>query len=332
MEELTKAALMSRWQQFWLGWRKEIVRGAVIFAAVLGVGLAASRMWGRIPFDMANNFNWEDFGNRWDSDHDEHGDRNWRESFRYSAKIAPARWVWIRNTNGPISVEETDGESLMVFADKRSRRSDPNDVEIRAVERNGTVTICALWVADEAECGDEGEYHMKNTKRTDIAVRFRVLLPKGIKLDASTVNGPVEVEGAAAALTLATVNGQIHANATGPIRATTVNGSIHADMENMPCTPCSTEAVELKTVNGSITAMLPSNINADLDATTVSGRVSTDLPIQLVGRVTPRAVKARIGKGGRRLALSTVNGSIEITQQGADNDDEHDHPKDHKPN
>jgi hypothetical protein len=30
--------------------------------------------------------------------------------------------------------------------------------------------------------------------------------------------------------------------------------------------------------------------------------------------VTPRQVRARIGQGGRRLALTTVNGSIEITQ------------------
>lgn len=309
---------MSRWQQFWLGWRKEIVRGGVIFAAVLGVGLAASRMWGRIPFEMANKWGEFDFGNHWGSDHNDRDDRNWSESFRYSAKIAPARWVWIRNTNGPISVEQSEGDSFVVFADKRSRRSNPGDVEIRTVERNGTVTICALWHGDVAECGDEGEYHMKNTRRNDVAVRFRVLLPKGLKLDASTVNGAVDVEGAAAALALATVNGQIHANATGPIRATTVNGSIHADMENMPCSPCTTEPLELKTVNGSITAMLPLGLNADLDASTVSGRVSTDLPIQLVGRVTPRAVKARIGKGGRRLALSTVNGSIEILQTAPD--------------
>jgi hypothetical protein len=322
---------MSRWQQVWLGWRKEIVRGAVIFAAVLGIGLAATRMWGRIPFDIANNFNWEDFGNNWD-ERSARSDRNWRESFRYVNKIEPTRWVWIRNTNGPVLVEPAEGDSFIVFADKRSRHSSPNDVEIRAVERNGSVTICALWRSEESECGDEGEYRMKNTRRNDVAVRFRVMLPKGIKLDASTVNGPVEVNGAGSELALATVNGQIHADAIGPIRATTVNGSIHADMEGMPCTPCATEPVELKTVNGSITAVLPPDINADLDASTVSGRVSTDLPIQLVGRVTPRAVRARIGKGGRRLALSTVNGSIEIMQHEQDANAARAHTKDHQPN
>jgi DUF4097 and DUF4098 domain-containing protein YvlB len=143
-----------------------------------------------------------------------------------------------------------------------------------------------------------------------VAVRFRVLLPRGVKIDASTVNGPVDVAGVQAAVTLATVNGRIHAVAQGPVRATTVNGSIHATMESLGVD----DAVELKTVNGSIDAELPAALNAELDASTVSGRVSTELPIQLVGRVSPRSVKARIGTGGRRLVLSTVNGSIQITE------------------
>jgi len=81
-------------------------------------------------------------------------------------------------------------------------------------------------------------------------------------------------------------------------------------------------------VNGGITAELPEHLNADLEASTVSGRVSTDLPIQLVGRVSPRQVRARIGQGGRRLAMTTVNGSIQITQQGKE---PHEPGEPHKP-
>jgi hypothetical protein len=301
---------MAGLHEFWLGWRKDIVRGALIFAAVVGIGVVVTRASGRIPFDWANRFDWDNVN--WNGDHDDN-DRDWHESFRWSGRVAPAHWVWIRNTNGPVLVEEAEGDSFVVYADKRYRHSRPEDVEIRTIEKNGTVTVCALWRAEQAECGDAGVYRMRNMKKNDVAVRFRIQLPRGMKLDASTVNGPVEVEGGAAALALATVNGRINADADGPIKATTVNGSIHASIASFSsCADC--EAVELKTVNGGITAMLPPNLNADLEASTVSGRVSTDLPIQLVGRVTPRQVRARIGQGGRRLALTTVNGSIEITQ------------------
>lgn len=298
---------MSRLREFWLGWRKEIVRGALLFSAVIVIGIAVTRMFGWIPFGIANGLSNIE---RWDFGNDGGGrDRNWEEAFRWVGPVTASQWVWIRNTNGPVIVEPSASESLMVFADKSARHSNPDDVEIRAVEHNGTVTVCAVWHAAVMECGPDGQYRMKDQKRSDVAVRFRVMLPKGLKLDASTVNGAVDVEGAHGALALNTVNGRIHATSDGPVSATTVNGSIHATMESIT----GAEPVELRTVNGSITAELPPKLNADLDASTVSGRINTELPLQLVGRVSPRNVKARIGSGGRRLALSTVNGSIEIT-------------------
>ena len=312
---------MARLREFWLGWRKEIVRGGLIFSAVVFIGLVASRMFGWIPMGIAEGLgnieNWD-----WDSEGgNDRGRREWEEAYRWAGPIAASHWVWIRNTNGPVEVEPAEGESLVVVADKSSRRSNPDDVEIRVVEHNGSVTLCAVWHAAVMECGPEGTYRMKDQKKSDVAVRFRILLPKGVKLNASTVNGGVQVEGARGALSLATVNGRIHATSSGPVQASTVNGSIHATMESIT----GDDPIELKTVNGSITAELPARLNAELDASTVSGRINTELPLQLVGRVSPRHVKARIGTGGRRLALSTVNGSIEITAA-----DHEDHDKDHE--
>jgi hypothetical protein len=297
---------MAQLREFWLGWRREILRGGVIFTAVVVVGLAVTRMFGWIPLGIAQGFdlhNW-DFDGAGNS-----SSRDWQQAYRWAGPISASHWVWIRNTNGPVVVEASASDSLVVEADKSARHSNPDDVEIRAVEHDGTVTFCAVWRAAVMECGPDGAYRIKDQKKGDVAVRFRVLLPRGVKLDVSTVNGPVDVTGAEGALTLATVNGRIDAAGQGPIRATTVNGSIHATMAALS----GDGPVELKTVNGSIMAQLPAQLNAELDASTVSGRVSTELPIQLIGRVSPRNVKARIGTGGRRIILGTVNGSIEIT-------------------
>ena len=302
---------MARLREFWLGWRKEIIRGGLIFGAVVFVGLAITRMVGWLPLGVAQglenieNWDWDEHGN----DRGNRGRRNWRESYRWAGSVASSHWVWIRNTNGPVIVEGSDGDSVVVFADKSARRSDPDDVEIRVVEHEGTVTVCAVWDAAVMECGARGEYKMKNQKKSDVAVRFRVQLPHGVKIDASTINGAVDVQGAQSAVAVATVNGQITASALGPVQANTVNGSIHATMHELP----GAEPVELKTVNGSIHAELPLRLNADLIASTVSGKINTELPMQIMGKVSPRNVKARIGTGGRVLEISTVNGSIEIT-------------------
>jgi DUF4097 and DUF4098 domain-containing protein YvlB len=92
-----------------------------------------------------------------------------------------------------------------------------------------------------------------------------------------------------------------------------VNGSIDVRMDALTASG----DVALKTVNGSITAALPARLNADLDAQTVTGRVNTDFPLQVVGRISSRHVRATIGSGGRKLSLQTVNGSIEIQDASA---------------
>jgi hypothetical protein len=45
---------------------------------------------------------------------------------------------------------------------------------------------------------------------------------------------------------------------------------------------------------------------------TVNGHVSSDFPMTVNGRISPRRITATIGRGGMRLDLSTTNGSIEL--------------------
>src|SRR5262245_60080679 len=138
MDRAHKEQAMSRLREFWLGWRKEIVRGGLIFGAVVVIGLAITRMFGWIPLGIAQGL-----GNLENIDFDNDGghERHWEEAFRWVGPIDASHWVWIRNTNGPVQVEPSESESLMVFADKSSRHSNPESVEIRAVENNGSVTI-----------------------------------------------------------------------------------------------------------------------------------------------------------------------------------------------
>jgi len=70
--------------------------------------------------------------------------------------------------------------------------------------------------------------------------------------------------------------------------------------------------LEYSTVNGSIEIEVPSNLDADLDMRTVNGSLTSDFELKIEGRVNPRRMRATIGKGGRRLRLETVNGSVEL--------------------
>ncbi|HWJ23981.1 MAG TPA: DUF4097 family beta strand repeat-containing protein [Gemmatimonadaceae bacterium] len=235
--------------------------------------------------------------------------------FTWSGQIAPQGWLRIKNLNGPIRVEESTSGKVEVTATKRWRRGDPKDVrfEVKKVgPGQNDVLICALWY-EESSCDERGyhsESHGHNTG--DVSVDFVVRLPKGTPVDVSTVNGSLGVSGATAEVRASTVNGGIEATSSGgPVIASTVNGDVTARMGAL-----GSEDLRFETVNGSVTVEMPAALDADLDLSTVNGRLTSDYPMTVEGRINPRHLTATIGKGGRRLKVSTVNGSVRLVKRG----------------
>ena len=70
--------------------------------------------------------------------------------------------------------------------------------------------------------------------------------------------------------------------------------------------------LSFSTVNGSISLDLPDDVDADVDARWVNGRLETDLPLELIRRVSGRSARRVLGDGGPELNLRTVNGSIPL--------------------
>jgi DUF4097 and DUF4098 domain-containing protein YvlB len=73
--------------------------------------------------------------------------------------------------------------------------------------------------------------------------------------------------------------------------------------------------MRFSTVNGSVRVVVPAEFDAEIEMSTVNGRLRTDFPVTVSGRIDPRRLSARIGKGGRRVTLKTVNGSIDLEKE-----------------
>jgi len=301
-------------RRFWRTWRRELVRGGVLFGLVVGAGLFIRSIRVRVPSSLGTlgsfgDFNW---GDGEGSDLFGHG-REVGDAWDYRALIKPTQHVWIRNTNGPIEVVAGVGDSLVVHAEKSWRRSDPQSVQLIPVLTERGLTVCAVWEARERRCEEGGDYKISGVKKNDVAVRFTVQLPRNVPVDASTVNGELQIDGVSAPVEARTINGRVAVNtSTGPVNATTINGSIEANMQAL-----TSGDVHLTTVNGSVSAGLPRQINANIDAQTVNGRVETDFPVKIVGKISPRHLRGTIGNGGATLKLVTVNGSITLHEAGA---------------
>jgi hypothetical protein len=236
------------------------------------------------------------------------------QDFNWRGRITRGDVIEIKGINGAIHARPSSGNEVRVSAVKSARRSDPDDVEVEVVEHNGGITICAVYPSrrrgEPNEC-QPGSGGRMNVNDNDVKVEFEVEVPTGVILVARTVNGSVTAEGLTSDVRAHTVNGEIELSTDGLAEAHTVNGSITAVMGRAGLS----EDAEFETVNGSIVIEVGGDLNADVRATTVNGGISTDYPLTVQGRFGPKRLSGTIGRGGRNLSLSTVNGSIEIRRR-----------------
>jgi len=66
--------------------------------------------------------------------------------------------------------------------------------------------------AREQRCDDGGDYRLNGVKKNDVAVRFTVQVPRNVPINASTVNGGLDIDGVSAPVEAKTVNGRIAVN------------------------------------------------------------------------------------------------------------------------
>jgi hypothetical protein len=242
-------------------------------------------------------------------------DRQSERAFTLNERVPNGQWLRVRNVVGEVRVRPASGDRVEIVATKSWRRGDPKLVRIESRKStDGSILVCAFWT-ENATCDEngyrsrgEGRWHRNN----DVAVDFEVRLPKGVNVGAWSVNGEVSVDGATAEVEAGSVNGSVDATSSGgPVQASSVNGTVHARMGKIG----GSEDLDFSSVNGNVIAEFGEDIDAQIELSTVNGRFQTDWPVTITGRVDPRHLRATVGKGGRRIRLSTVNGNVELRKR-----------------
>jgi hypothetical protein len=247
--------------------------------------------------------------------------------FRWTGQIARGKALEIKGVNGDVDAVLASGNQVEVLARKRGRRSDPGTVDITVVEHDGGVTICAVYptpariyrrrdrdrdddFSNECRPGDEGRMNVRNN---DVQVDFTVRLPAGTRFIGHTVNGSVLGTSLRSDIEAYTVNGRIEVSTSGVASAETVNGSILATLGATKWD----EALDFRTVNGTVALTLPAGAAAELHAETMNGGITSDFPISIqTSRRRGHRITGTIGSGGRALHISTVNGGIRLRSAG----------------
>jgi hypothetical protein len=235
-------------------------------------------------------------------------DRDWS----WKGRVDQGDFIEIKGINGDVHAERGSGSEVEVVAELRGRKDDPDLIEMEVVPHDNGVTICAVYPSKDEDRPNEcrpGSKGRMNVKNNDVQVDFTVRVPAGVGFVGRTVNGDVEAFGIDGDVKAHTVNGDVDVSSTGLAEATTVNGSITVSMDQANWNG----TLDFTTVNGSVTLEMPGELNCDVSVSTVNGQISSDFPLTVKGRFSPRQLKGTIGDGGgRSLVIKTVNGSVQI--------------------
>jgi hypothetical protein len=248
----------------------------------------------------------------------------------WDGRVSSGNWFKLSNINGPVMIEPSSDNMVHVRAEKEVNRGSVSDVAFQVVQSGGDVHVCAVWRRDI--CDEDGMHSRRNdddedNRRHDVRVRFTVRVPAGVRVSAGTVNGEMRVRGVSSDVRASTVNGLVEVrDVGGEVRANTVNGGVNVSTRSGPVSANTVNGdidvrmsslsrdgeMSYHTVNGSITVETPSALDADVSLETMHGSITTDWPVQLSGRFGPRHAEGTIGRGGRRIKLQTLNGSVEL--------------------
>ena len=231
-----------------------------------------------------------------------------REEFHLSYPLAPGGRVSLENVNGAVRITAWGRDEVKIDGVKRAYTAE----RLAEAKVNVEATADAVRV--------KTQYPQRNlTFRGDApgrydnpaSVEYALTVPRGARLDGiKLVNGGIDIDGVAGEVNASSVNGGVSARRlAGRARLSTVNGGVEAVLDRLG----EQGNVELTSVNGPVTAVIPSDAAAELRASTVHGPIENDfgLPVRH-GRYVGRELAGRLGAGGPLVKLSNVNGPVSV--------------------
>jgi hypothetical protein len=208
--------------------------------------------------------------------------------------------ISLSNVNGSVEIVAWDKNEVSVDAEKTA--SDDDALARVTIEVDSSADRLAIKTKHE-------KIGWKFWKGRTAEVRYKLRVPAGVSLQKiDVVNADVRVRGVQGYVDLDSVNGSIEAEGlSAGGRFDTVNGSIRATFAKLS----PSDRIVLDTVNGTCTAILPTDAAFTLKADSVNGRISCDFPIT-VGKTGRRHLNGSVNGGGAEIVLDSVNGSLSV--------------------
>ncbi|HSE24634.1 MAG TPA: DUF4097 family beta strand repeat-containing protein [Pyrinomonadaceae bacterium] len=231
-----------------------------------------------------------------------------REEFHQTYPLSATGRVSLENINGGVQIKVWDRAAVQVDATKKAYRKE------RLAEAKIEVNSSDENIRIKTDYPDWNQTFRSDDRRYDnpAVVEYVLTIPRKASLESiELVNGSLDIDGAEGSVKASSINGGVKARGLlGETKLSTINGSLEASFTQLN----ESVSVDLGSVNGDVSIVIPSNANASIRAGTVHGGISNDfgLPVKH-GEYVGHNLEGQIGNGATKIKLGNVNGRIKIS-------------------
>lgn len=229
-----------------------------------------------------------------------------KENVKYTLNGSGKTSIHIENVNGRINVSnsgDTTGEIKIDAEIIADVKHDEQDKKIENVNIKIDSSGSEIKIETEINRSNSGMFR----KNSNAEVNYDIKVPRNMKVYTETVNGTTTITRITGDVKAETVNGKVNVlNCQGKVDVDGVNGSILCNVDSV------TAGININIVNGDVKIGGLKNIDADVNASTIHGRVKfKNLTFNEVNS-EKKSLSGTLGKGGSMVKVESTNGSISL--------------------
>lgn len=221
---------------------------------------------------------------------------------RKSFELKPGDRVQVQGINGTVEIQTSNTKTAEVFV----KRTADSPSSLRRRELIIEQTSDGLLVRSQQNHLGLWEHLFGRDPKEEVTIkapRQIALSLRGVngRVTAGDIDGPLEAKG---------INGRVQLGQTsGSAEISGINGGISVGLGQL-----GERGARLSGINGNIELRLTNDLNADLTAKGMNGRLSSEIPAVTVDKDDHGSrYSAHIGSGGAPITISGINGNVRLT-------------------
>ncbi len=224
---------------------------------------------------------------------------------RKSFELKPGDRVSVQGINGTVEIQTSDTKTAEVVV----KRTADSPSALRRREIIIEQTSDGLVVRGHENQMGLWEHLFGRNPKEEVTIKA----PRQIALSLKGVNGRVTTGNIDGSLEVKGINGRVElGQANGFAEISGINGSVSVGLRQL-----GERGARLSGINGNIELRLTSDLNADLTAKGMNGRLSSEIPAVTVDKDDHGShYFAHIGTGGALITISGINGNVRLTSAG----------------